>query len=99
MSVTVYGASDDLIEVTGDVVEEFPWADGEPAFLGFSNGLALRIGYSDAGVWRIVPVAGAYLVTVVQCPEDDEDNYSDRATIAGDVSWVVCGTEWAGAKS
>jgi hypothetical protein len=97
MSVTVYGASDDLIEVVGDIREEFPWhaADGT-AFLGFSNGVVLRVAFSISGVWRIVPVAGTDLVQVTQCPEGDEDNYSDRATVSGDVAWVVCGSSWAG---
>lgn len=98
MSVTVYGASDDLIEVEGDVYEEFSWLDSDPTYLGFSNGLVLRIEYSDSGVWRISPVVGADLVHIVQCPEGDEDNYSDRATVEGDVAWVVCGSAWAGAS-
>lgn len=96
MSVTVYGASDDLIEVEGDIREEFSWLASDPTFLGFSNGVVLRIAYSDSGHWRISPVAGAAHVLVEQCPEDDEDNYSDRATVEGDVTWVVCGSTWAG---
>lgn len=88
MSVTVYGASDDLIEVEGDIREEFHWNDCLPAYLRFSNGVVLRVSYFD--VWRIEPVAGAELVQVVQCSEDDEDNYSDRATVSGDVTWVAC---------
>jgi hypothetical protein len=95
MSVTVYGSSDDLIEVVGDLREEFPWypADGD-AFLGFSNGVVLRVTLGD--VWRITPVAGAAYVLVEQCPENDEDNYTDRALVSGDVAWVVCGSAWVG---
>lgn len=99
MSVTVYGASDDLIEVEGNVREEFPWIESDPAYLGFSNGVVLRVGYSDSGVWRIAPVAGGGVVQVEQCSEDDDDNYSDRATVLGDVAWVVCGNAWAGRSS
>lgn len=97
MSVTVYGASDDLVEIEGDIREEFgfPWPDDASVFLGFSNGVVLRV--TRPNVWRIAPVAGADLVQVVQCPEDDEDNYSDRATVSGRVAWVVCGSAWAGA--
>lgn len=97
MSVTVYGASDDLIEVDGDVYDEFPWNDSEPAYLGFSTGVVLRVTFGN--VWRIAPVAGADLVQVAQCPEDDEDNYSDKATVEGDVAWVVCGSAWAGVSA
>lgn len=97
MSVTVYGASDDLIEVEGDIREEFSLPEDDSAYLGFSTGVILRVTFGD--VWRIAPVAGADLVTVVQCPEDDEDNYSDKATVTGDVAWVVCGSAWAGVSA
>lgn len=99
MSVTVYGASDDLIEVEGDIREEFPWNDPDAAYLGFSNGVILRILFSISGAWRITPVAGADRVQVAQCPENDEDNYSDKATVDGDVMWVVCGAAWSGVSS
>jgi hypothetical protein len=97
MSVTVYGASDDLIEVEGDIREEFPWNDALPAYLRFSNGVVLRVHWFT--FWHITPVERADLVEVVQCPEDDEDNYSDRATVSGDVAWVVCGSAWSGVSS
>lgn len=93
----MYGASDDLIEVEGDVREEFYWNDALPAYLSFSNGVVLRVIWFT--FWRILPVERADLVQVVECPEDDEDNYSDRATVAGKVSWVVCGSAWTGASS
>lgn len=94
MSVTVYGSSDDLIEVEGDVREEFHWNDALPAYLRFSNGVVLRVVWFT--FWRITPVERADLVSVAQCPEDDEDNYSDRALVSGDVAWVACGSTWAG---
>lgn len=97
MGVVVYGASDDLIEVEGDVTEEFlPDKDEDSGtLLAFSNGTVIRVSYSPAGVWRISPVAGAENVVVVQAPEDDEDNYSDRATVTSDVTWVVAGNQFA----
>lgn len=99
MTVTVTGYGDDLIEVEGSLRAEFYWPTG-PAFLGFSNGAILRVTYGpDHDVWRIAPVAGAGLVQIEQCPEDDEDNYSDRATVEDDVAWVVCGAAWAGVSS
>lgn len=94
MSVTVYGASDDTIQVVGDIREEFYWNDALPAYLRFSNGVVLRVIWFT--VWRILPVERADLVQVVECPEDDEDNYSDKATVSGNVSWVVCGSAWSG---
>lgn len=91
MAITVYGASDDLIEIDGDLNEEFPHRNAEDAILGFSDGTLLRIGYTPNGVWRISPIVrGSADLTIEQAPEDDESNYSDRATLSGAV-WVVHG--------
>jgi hypothetical protein len=97
MSVTVYGASDDLIEVDGAVSEEFPLHDDDEGdLLAFSNGVILRVCYSKSGVWRITRVVGdAEWVSIEQAPEDDEDNYTDRATVNDSVAWVVHGIAWA----
>lgn len=96
MSVTVYGSSDDLIEVEGAIREEFTLHNEEDGdLLAFSNGVVLRVRYSEAGVWRISPVTGVTMaVTIDPAPEHDDDNYSDRAVIDGEVWWVVHGTDW-----
>lgn len=102
--VTVTGASDDLIEIDGAIVEEFYLkddcdGDGSGDLLAFSTGVVLRITYSKSGVWRIVPVvdpAGA--VTIQQAPEDDDANYTDRASVPG-AEWVVHGVGFAKTKS
>lgn len=95
MPVKIYGASDDLIEVEGDIREEFYAVtlnddDDEGGILAFSNGVVIRILYTNEGTWRITPVAGS--VAIDQCPEDDEDNYTDVAEIEGTITWVVFGT-------
>ncbi|MGX6604828.1 hypothetical protein ACWKSP_22270 [Micromonosporaceae bacterium Da 78-11] len=100
MSITVYGASDDLIEVEGDVTEEFPYVEhdstpGGGDLLAFSDGTVLRISLTPYGVWRIhTVVRGTAQVTIEDAPEGDEDNYTDRATVDG-ATWVVHGIGWA----
>ena len=98
-TVTVYGASDDLVEVEGAICEEFNFyhgRDDDSRLLAFSDGTVLRIAFTDAGIWRVtLVVRGAAELTIQQAPEDDERNYSDRAILAGDVRWVVFGTEIA----
>lgn len=93
--ITVSGASDDLIEIDGDIREEFGYrfdGDEDGDLLAFSDGTVLRIEYTDAGVWRIKPVTlGSALLTVHPASEDDEENYSDRATLKGPITWVVHG--------
>lgn len=94
MSVTIYGYSDDLIEIDGDFREEFAAStesdDGD--VIGFSNGVLLRIHYANDGIWRITPIsAGDGKLKIEQAPADVEDNYSDRATIDAEVSWILVG--------
>ena len=94
--VTVYGASDDLIEIEGDIREEF-YADSElPSWLAFSDGTVLRIQYMDDGIWRINrDRSGAAAYSKVEAGSADDDNYSDRVTLAGKIEWVVRGTDCA----
>ncbi len=56
-TLEIYGASDDLVEVDGDIVEEFNPSGDDPSYLGFSDGTILKIAYDNDGIWRIVPVA------------------------------------------
>ncbi len=92
MSITITGASDDLIEIDGDLFEEFPYRNEDNGdLLAFSDGTVLRIAYTHGGVWRITPVVlGSGFGGVTLAPEGDDRNYSHRATV--DAAWVVHGT-------
>ena len=99
MSITVYGASDDLIEVEGDLSEEWsPLSDGasdDGGLLAFSDGTVLRVAYTDDGVWRVTPLSrGSATMTKTEAVDADDDNYSDRVTLDGDIRWVVFGSEY-----
>lgn len=93
--IQIYGASDDCIEVEGDINEEFAYyeASVDSNVLAFSDGTVLRIVFTQAGVWRISPVAeGMARLHIDQAPEDDDSNYSDRARLTGAaITWVVHG--------
>lgn len=96
MTLRIYGASDDLIEVEGDIAEEFSATDtrGGVDYLAFSDGTVLQIKYDNDGVWRIALVArGVATFAKVEAPENDESNYSDEVTLTGDFAWVAHATE------
>lgn len=95
---TVSGASDDLIEVEGAIRAEFHvLGEGDDgSLLAFSNGVVLRVCYTEEGLWRITPLRGASGVTVTFADAEDEDCYSDRAVLHELVGWVVLGSEIAG---
>lgn len=95
-TVRITGASDDLIEIDGDISEEFSGNDEEGDLIAVSDGTVLRISYTRDGIWRIVPVVhGSAKLTITQAPEDDDRNYTDEAVLTGDVRWVVHGSELA----
>lgn len=93
MSITIYGAGDDLIEIDGAISEEFQYVNSDGGdLLSFSDGTILRIHYSKQGVWRIYPVKfGRAKLFLTQALEHDDDNYSDSAMLLGDIEWVVHG--------
>ena len=89
--VKIYGASDDLIEVEGDIREEFSayLDDGKSKVLAFSDGTLLRMVYDHDGIWRITIVELGES-TVVQTHGSVKDDTNDVVTIKGDIQWVAC---------
>lgn len=95
----IYGASDDLVEIEGDIREEFQAGsagDGDPRWIAFSDGTVLRVAYTDGGIWRFTPAQyGSSEVDIEQAPEGDDDNYSDVVTLTGEIKWAAFVTELA----
>lgn len=97
--VEVYGASDDLIEVDGDICEEFNPIGDTSNYLAFSDGTLLSVTYDQDGIWRISALyKGSAQLELKQSVDVDDDNYSDRATLIGDVEWVVYAIAKAGLR-
>jgi len=97
MSITIYGASDDLIEIEGDIREEFSFFpdDGESRFLAVSDGTLLRVFYDDDGIWRLNKIAGG-LCTFKKAEGDVEKDTPDKVTLSGvEIKWVVFGDDAA----
>lgn len=106
--IEVYGASDGLIEVEGDIREEFSYS-GEARgvdVLAFSDGTLLSIEYDQNGIWRINLLASGALAYNKDEGYSDEGQrgdgkpaYSDVVTLSGEpevvVRWVVHGAGWA----
>lgn len=96
MTTKVYGSSDDLIEIEGDdITEEFYLSGEQTGLLGFSDGTVLRVTYTDKGIWRITPVVCDQSFRLEWAPENDDDNYSDLATINTNIEWVIFGDQVA----
>ena len=96
MRIEVYGASDDLVEVDGDVTAEFNvYLEGdEPAYLGVSCGTLLRVTYD--GLWHINVMEQGTAKVSHRAATNGDDDYSDRVVVEADViDWVVFGSGWA----
>jgi hypothetical protein len=88
----IYGASDDLIEIEGDIREEFDHYDEDnPFYLAFSDGTVLSVNYNNDGFWRINRLAIGSAEYSKREGMDESDDYSDIATLKGDIKWVVGG--------
>lgn len=85
--IKIYGASDDLIEIEGDINEEFE-ATPEGNFIGLSNGTMLSVFYNGDWIIRIRQGEGK-----VWSPRDSDDEYSDVFETPDTITWAVCGNQ------
>lgn len=89
MAVTIYGASDDLIEIEGDITDEYPASENGDA-IHLSNGFVFSIVYDNDGFWRISALSWPDDVTWTHhAATDIDDDYSDVVTVDGHVTDVV----------
>jgi hypothetical protein len=96
--ITLYGASDDLIEIesTSFPDEEFNVYSPESSLLiAVSDGTWFRVRYDEDGIWRFTPVMlGSSVVDIV--PGVDDHKHSDVVILRGeDLHWVVLGSQIA----
>lgn len=87
-AITIYGASDDCIEVEGDITEEFDACGKEDGTLTLSDGTVIKHSFFTCWRFEVVTLADGAQVEITKCPEDDDDNYSDRVVIASPIEWV-----------
>jgi hypothetical protein len=96
ITFTMFGASDDLIELEGGVREEINNFSDDPLQFVLSDGTVGTIQYTDGGVWRInildiTPDVDVSIIEPTQKEIDDDTNYTDVATFVGKIDWIVFG--------
>lgn len=96
--VKIYGASDDLIEVVGDIRQEFYAIDAETAILGFSDGTLLSVEFDNDGIWRIRRLAKGTAGYKHTEAVDAGIGHSDTVELDGEIAWVAFGRAWAKAE-
>lgn len=77
----IYGASDDLVEIEGDMEDEIPCYEQDVEIL-VNDGTRLRAHYGTGGMWRLSVVQTGTETTVTHTPASDPDtNYTDMVTL------------------
>jgi hypothetical protein len=88
-SITVYGSGDNNICLCGDLAEEIYDVEGLGATIEFGDGTDLTIRWTGRGTWEIECHQGtAGMHFEPAGPGVEPDNYTDRATLTGDLRWV-----------
>jgi hypothetical protein len=86
----IYGASDDLLEIEGQLSEELNPSSDEKNLLALSDGTLLEIWYDEDGIWRIrTLVKGACEQRFEQGSVADDE--PDKLTLIGDLRWCMLG--------
>lgn len=90
--VVIYGASDDLIEVEGDINAELCDTNGKQCVV-FSDGTVIQVRYTDLGTWSLSLVNMGTKCITKWTPNEGSDSrlYSDRMEVEGDFEWLVLG--------
>lgn len=104
----VYGTSDDLVEIEGDITGEVSHYDDSDegndetgVLLSFSDGTLLRIKYGKAGqgIWAITIIhCGDLFIGIDECHDEDAKPYSDVVTFEKGLKWVYAATRWEKVK-
>lgn len=101
MATEVYGASDDLIELEGEISEELSGGE-KPALLFFSDGtiLTIKYGKEHLAVWEITLIEQGELFGMLDfCTDEDAERYSDTARFKDGLKWVYFFREWRHIKA
>ena len=98
--ITIYGASDDLIEIEGDIEEEFNWIaeDDEKRYIAVSDGTLLSVRYDQDGIWRLNRLMSGS--SKFEKEEGDiEKDTPDKVTLSDvEIKWIVFGEQTASRK-
>lgn len=101
MATELYGASDDLIELEGDISEELSGGD-KSALLIFSDGTVLTIKYGKEhlAIWAITLIKQGDLFGRIDfCSDEDAERYSDTAHFKDGLDGVYFIREWRHIRS
>lgn len=85
----ISGASDDLIEIEGDIREEWYSYEKPKQYIAVSDGTLLSIEYDNDGIWRVHKIFGGQASLAKEEGDTEKDTF-DIVTLTSDVpfKWV-----------
>lgn len=92
--ISIFGYSDDLVEVEGDIYEEFPSTYKHDDYIATSNGLLMKVSYD--GVWRMHVIRNPNDTPFEHHPAGSEkatqyNDYTELVEIHEDCEWLLFG--------
>lgn len=88
----VTGASDDLIEISGELQEEFNAYNCSDGTMAFSDGTMLTVDYDKDGIWRFKPVFKGSLFEKIETGSVEKDT-NDEVYFKDGLKWCVFSVE------
>ena len=89
MTTTVTGHSHDVIELEGDLCDEFyPGYEDQKGTIGFSDGTLLHYEYDSDGIWRFKPIVKGSLFDRIELGSVSEDTF-DVVHFKDGLTWAI----------
>lgn len=89
MATILTGHSDDVIELKGDLYDEFyPGYDEQNGAIGFSDGSLLHYEYDSDGIWRFKPIVKGSLFDHIELGSVSKDTF-DVVHFKDGLMWSV----------
>jgi hypothetical protein len=93
MGTRIYGCSDDLVVLEGDITDEICCCDKD-VYLAFTDGTMMSVKYSDGGIWKIdIKNAGTPIDRYEPCFDADAEIYSDQVWMKDGLKIVMSAIE------
>lgn len=93
--ITIYGASDDLVEIEGDLREEFP-IPADEGFIFFDTGLIVKYEFGHHWQFSVVKEPQHGGLYILSGDYDDDKTLVIESTTAP--TWAGIGTQFVDAK-
>jgi len=90
-SVMIVGGVDDVVEIRGDVQEEYV-LDGDLGFIGCGDGTLISVEIEEeSGQWLFSQVTAGSADIKIHDHETDTGQKTKAVTMAGDLNWFIFG--------